>query len=739
MKLRRGRSRSAQSIRRVWGAAGVFAALAIIIGGQHLFQAGLAAGAGPGKITAAAQAPTCQFSILSPEVEFNPGGGTGTIDVTAATNCSRTATTAATAESWIRITSGATGTGSGSIGYSVAVNTGPERSGTIFIAGLAYSIRQSSACSFTINPKEQNVVAGGGTGSVAVSASAGCTWTAAPVTVAEPELPRTYLDTTYKVTQRTPIYVPAGGDLQSAIDRAQPGDVITLQAGASFTGNFTLPPKSGTEWITIRTSAPDSSLPAPGLRITPSYAGALARILTPNVAPAIETLSGAHHYRLIGLEITAAPSAPFVYSLISLGDEQISIDQLPHDLILDRLYIHGNATLTLRRGIALNSASTAVIDSYISDCHEVGADSQAIMGWNGPGPFKIVNNYLEAAGENIMFGGADPTIPNLVSSDIEIRRNHCYKPLAWRAGDPTYGGRPWTVKNLIELKNAERVLIDGNVFENNWANAQNGFAILFTVRNQDGTAPWSVVQDVTFSNNLVRHSGSGLNISDQDDNFPSRISWRFKIYNNLFEDLDGIKWGGSGAFLQTGGAQNVVVDHNSVFQTGNIVFAYNLPSRGFIFTNNLAPHNEYGIYGDNIGVGNEAIATYFQGAIIRKNVMVGGRATSYPASNFFPATINEVGFTDLPGKDYRLAVHSRYKNAGTDGEDIGCNFQLLEAARNGNTPNPAATVAASSWIQVTAGASGSGSGVVTYSAAPNTGPARTARSPQSFSVSRGIR
>ncbi|MBI2122939.1 MAG: hypothetical protein HYT96_02125, partial [Armatimonadetes bacterium] len=47
--------------------------------------------------------------------------------------------------------------------------------------------------------------------------------------------------------------------------------------------------------------------------------------------------------------------------------------------------------------------------------------------------------------------------------------------------------------------------VDGNLFENNWQDAQGGTAILFTVRNQDGGAPWSVVQDVTFTNNIVRH------------------------------------------------------------------------------------------------------------------------------------------------------------------------------------------------------------------------------------------
>ena len=178
----------------------------------------------------------------------------------------------------------------------------------------------------------------------------------------------------------------------------------------------------------------------------------------------------------------------------------------------------------------MNSATSAVIDSYISECHEAGADSQAIAGWNGPGPFKIVNNYLQGAGENLMFGGADPTITNLVPSDIEVRGNHFDKPVSWRTA-------AWSVKNIFELKNARRVLIDGNIFEHNWPQAQNGFSILFTVRNQDGTAPWSVVQDVTFTHNIVRHVAAAVNILGTDDIHASQQTKRILISNNLFDDV----------------------------------------------------------------------------------------------------------------------------------------------------------------------------------------------------------
>ena len=152
---------------------------------------------------------------------------------------------------------------------------------------------------------------------------------------------------------------------------------------------------------------------------------------------------------------------------LGAGDESRLAD-LPADIVLDRCWIHGNPTGNARRGVSLNGIRLAVVDSFVFDFHEVGADAQAIAGWSRPGPCKIVDNYLEGSGENVLFGGADPRINGVVPSDIEIRDNHFFKPLSWRVGDPTYGGIHWTVKNLFELKNARRVLVEDNVLENSW-------------------------------------------------------------------------------------------------------------------------------------------------------------------------------------------------------------------------------------------------------------------------------
>jgi hypothetical protein len=503
-----------------------------------------------------------------------------------------------------------------------------------------------------------------------------------PATLAagEPEPPRVYLDTTYTAPKGRSIEVKAGGDLQAALNQAKPGDAITLEAGATFTGNFTLPNKSGSgqsEWIVVRSSAADSSLPPPGTRITPSYSNVLPKIVSPNSEPAIKTSSGAHHYRFIGLEI-GHKAGSRIYAIVDFDGGQTSLSQVPHDLIVDRCYIHGNPSDTSRRGVALNSASTAVIDSYISECHESGADSQAIAGWNGPGPFKIVNNYLEGAGENFILGGADPRIQNLIPSDVEFRHNHVAKPLKWKMDHPSYAGIRWSVKNLFELKNAQRVLIESNVFEHNWAESQNGYAILFTPRNQNGQSPWSVAQDVTFANNVLRRSGGGFNISGPDNEAGvSQPSRRILIRNNLIEDIDGKAWGGDGRLFQIiGGAEYVTIDHNTGFATGNIMSTDSTQGLnvGLVFTNNIVAHNAYGVIGADTGVGLSTLSRWWKSYVFKKNVIVGGQASNYPPDNYFINSFREVGFVDMAKGDYRLSSSSSYRNAGADGKNIGCHL-----------------------------------------------------------------
>ena len=490
--------------------------------------------------------------------------------------------------------------------------------------------------------------------------------------------------------------VNAGGSLQAAIDAAQPGDTIVLQAGATFTGQFILRAKGGSAYITIRSSTADASLPGAGTRITPAHAPLLAKLRPGISGSAIRTEPGASYWRLQFLEFlpSSSTSGSVLVEFGLTGPSQASLSQVPHHLVMDRCYVHGNPTYGYRRGLALNSGQAEIVNSHFSDFKGIGLETQAILGWNGPGPFLIENNYLEAAAENIMFGGADPSIASLVPSNIIIRRNLISKPVAWRT-------QSWPLKNLLELKNAQNVLIEGNLFENNWHAGQQGYAIVLTPRNQNGTAPWSVVRNITVRNNVIRHVAGGFTITGYDNNYPSQQTENITISNNLAYDISTAHTVNGtpapGRFMVIGaGPRNVSIDHNTVDNNGSgtmLITAGYAPTGyriyGFELTNNLLRANTYGIFGDAVGAGTTAFNYYTPNAIVLRNTFAGAAAANYPTGNYFPTLARWLAdFVNLSGRDYRLTSTSLSNNAATDGTDIGENFTELNAALSGGTSAP---------------------------------------------------
>jgi len=498
-----------------------------------------------------------------------------------------------------------------------------------------------------------------------------------------PEAPRAYLDTHYSAPTGHTIAVAAGGDFQAALNAAQPCDVITLAAGATFTGSFTLPAKSGTCWITIRSSAPDASLPAEGARMTPSFSNVLPKIVTGTTQPALQAAAGAQYYRIMEVEITAASSVTQNYGLVTLGQgTETAIAQLPANIILDRVYIHGTSTVNVSRCVALNDAASAVIDSYLSECHAQGFDSQAICGWNGPGPFKIANDYLEGAGEIVMFGGADPTIANLTPSDIEIRHNHFTRPTSWKG--------VWSVKNLLEFKNARRVQIEGNVFENNWPDAQDGFAVVWKSSNETGAAPWSVTRDVIFRYNRLRNSAGGVNIAAHPGTYPVEPLSRVLISNNVFDNINTGVFTGHGRLYQTlNGPADVTIEHNTTINSdaSNAAFTMDVTpplAANFVFRDNVITRGQYGFFGSGAGEGTAALNYYMSpGYVFQRNLIVAANSGLYPADNSFPATLAAIGFVDAANGNYQLASSSRYIGTATDGKDPGADIATVNSATAG--------------------------------------------------------
>ncbi len=383
-------------------------------------------------------------------------------------------------------------------------------------------------------------------------------------------------------------------------------------------------PPSGVTW--------SSSRPAP------QAAANFAKLQSPNAMPTLTTAASgdASYYRLMGLEVRS--SASMTYALVQLyNGAATSVSQIPQWIILDRVYVHGAAAQTIQRCVMLNSRSSAVIDSWLAECHGKGLDTQAIIGWASPGPFSIVNNHLEGAGENVMFGGADPAITGVVPSDITFRRNHVVKPLSWKG--------VWTVKNLFETKNAQRVLVEDNIFENNWADGQTGFAFVLKSQNQGGRCNWCVSQDLTIRGNLIKNSPGGFNVAatqtfDGGTAIPANT---IRIENNVFQDVAQSEQAGARILFQLlDGIRQVEIAHNTGFTDDKIIMFDGAPTVGLVVRDNLFSRGLYGVFGSGKGEGSAALAYYAPDGVFRGNVVVAATASRYPTGNYYPATLQWV-------------------------------------------------------------------------------------------------
>lgn len=454
------------------------------------------------------------------------------------------------------------------------------------------------------------------------------------------------------------IFVKTGGDFQSALNRAKAGDTIILQAGAKFVGAFNLPNKPGNEFITIQSSE-IAKLPKDGERVGLKDAALMAKVLSSGKGKsAIETAPGAHHYRFIGIEF-APDNNEYIYNLINLGSDNPK--EIPHHIEIDRCYLRSNLPGVTRRGIALNSADTVVKNSYLAGFAGEGEETQGICGWSGTKNVKILNNYIEAGAENIMFGGSDPATADLIPTDIEVSGNHLNKPAEWKG--------KYTLKCLFELKNARRVNFVGNYLENNW----EGSAFRITVRNQDGKAPFSTVEDVSIKDNIISNAGEGINILGSDNNFPSHTLKRLTITNNLLLDIEGY-------FFQITDGEDVLIANNTSFNRGNFATIYGKDTKNLLVRDNIVGHGAYGIHGFEKGIQSLEAQKIFQNNVIVNNLNVPDGDVQFPKNNFWVRSFAAVGFQNLARKDFRLAADSRFKGKGKNG-DIGSNLTVDSAAK----------------------------------------------------------
>lgn len=459
------------------------------------------------------------------------------------------------------------------------------------------------------------------------------------------------------------IRVPQGGNLQYALDIARCGDEIRLPAGSLFVGHFVLPDDKGctdTTRIIIR-GEPDLPL----RRVTKADAPLLPVIVGEYGYMALDGY-GSSNWTVLGIQFLGNPG----------GEGEVIGLWGSSNITFDRILMALKDGEQLKRGILGNGSNITLVRSHLSGIWKFGQDSQAFAAWDGPGPYKIIDNFLEAAGENVLIGGADSSSEANIPADILVEGNHFFKRREWI-------GTPRNVKNLFELKSAKRSIIRGNVFENNWTDGQSGTAIVITPRNQDKTAPWTVIDDVLFTQNIVIGSPHIFNVLGYDDLGISRQTTNIKITHNLLKTVDG----SLGIFTNEVGP--MTFDHNTYINDsiwdakmlglydGGVILIPGGSRRATYavqtlnMRDNFLQFNGWGLHSSNFPAGTQTLYGMTRGYDWRNNVLVGGYG-DYPTTTLFLEARDRDAQFDA---QYRLVTGSAFAGAATDGTDIGWHGQ----------------------------------------------------------------
>lgn len=281
--------------------------------------------------------------------------------------------------------------------------------------------------------------------------------------------------------------------------------------------------------------------------------------------------------------------------LLGCGEGSItSTAQLPSHVGFAYNYVHGwvpsdpgapsNGT-KLGTAIEANCVQCWFLYNYAEKVVQEGGESHVAHLINTPGPQKWVGNFFEGGAISWFTGGGSclgancsPTsIPGVVPGDLEVRRNRFTRDITWTAltGKLCQPNCPnhWGIKNTLEIKVGQRILLDGNIIENSWVDGQSGFALLNNIRDCSGGTvcdilvngqPAQITSDLTFSNSIVRNAAQGIQIDGRsgiasNGGGVSQGARRWS-YNNLLlynlADSAQFGLGGNNYIMQLGASLN---------------------------------------------------------------------------------------------------------------------------------------------------------------------------------------
>ncbi|MEJ7605793.1 MAG: hypothetical protein WKF37_05915 [Bryobacteraceae bacterium] len=146
-------------------------------------------------------------------------------------------------------------------------------------------------------------------------------------------------------------------------------------------------------------------------------------------------VQAANNYQIDGIEITVLPGV-FTFYLVQIGNSAANrIEQVPDNVTMNRVYIHGvQGENGPRHCLYAGAKRFSLSNSYLSECKDLYSDSTALVAFNGTGPYTITNNYFEGATENVLFGGASINLIGSQIRDVTFTGNYVRKKLEWRWG-----------------------------------------------------------------------------------------------------------------------------------------------------------------------------------------------------------------------------------------------------------------------------------------------------------------
>jgi hypothetical protein len=483
-----------------------------------------------------------------------------------------------------------------------------------------------------------------------------------------------------------------------------------FQAGKHTAGNF----HTDVEWV---------NKPTEGVRVTAAgMANAPILRMTDNNRGAIETREEAQNWRFVGLTFEPKSSLTATQTIINISpcDADGNFDtvgggngrggyllaHLPDNITFDRCWVKGRSDGVVVNGVTMNSKTTCIVDCLVNSIWHAEFESHALVSFNGAGPFKIVNNSLETPAITALFGGANPKIQGFVPTDMEIRRNLFTLRDSWNPFHASYDGIAKPIKNRLEFKYGDRVLVEGNILEKAPLGGQNGEA--FVIKSMAGesglVASWYVTRNICIRYNVARDLWHWLYCVGVQMPHLETLGGTDRILfsHNLVYNTSSAEYGNTNNSFQFnfGDATNVQFHHMTVVPKASSVTAFS--PRFTIQSTSVVDGSAPGLrlvdsmfycgqfdnerwFFSNVGPdGVEKLDDITGGDYdLRNTIVIGGVLSDWPGGEVTcPADMAAMKFTGgNPASG--LDGDSPAKNAASDGTDVGCDYTKVNLATSG--------------------------------------------------------